>query len=182
MNESALAFLVTGALALAGTSHRGGRSSQFLEEREISDIIETFREDGGLVFGGGYCGISAILIQEVLLGGRGRLLGLVNKAHWNARPRRFVGHVVVEFEGVWWDAEGAHAENAQSLLSWGMLDIQDPDWELKGCPLTDEEAEEVSVVVVSKPQLRRLLHGDWDDSQVREELVDAKRLALRQRS
>ena len=73
---------------------------------------------------GGMCAEAAIAMNEVIFGGKGKLVAAVNKKLWE--EGRFLGHVAVEWEGSYWDADGE--KTWDEIESWGMVDENDEDY------------------------------------------------------
>lgn len=101
--------------------------------KEADEVIRRARLNGF----GGNCGRVAVGINRVLFGGKGKYVVATNPHISKAFGRPFMGHVVVEWNGVLFDATGAIADE-ESVEAWGMVDPEDPDWEF----LTSDEAHD----------------------------------------
>lgn len=101
--------------------------------KEADRIIRRARLNGF----GGNCGRVAVAINRVLFDGKGAYVVATNPHISKAFGRTFMGHVVVEWKGVLFDATGA-IEDEESVEAWGMVDPEDSDWEF----LTDDEAHD----------------------------------------
>lgn len=89
---------------------------------------------------GGHCASAAVAINRVLFDGRGEIIGIFNGAFES--KDRLIGHVVVDFEGIYWDAD-ATPKGADDVEHWGMLDHEDTDYkdEAKRLGFTFSEAQ-----------------------------------------
>ena len=86
-----------------------------LKPDEIKAVLELAYEFGFKGFGG-RCAAAAMAINRVLFQGKGSLVIAVNEALWS--KGRFVGHVVVEYGGVYWDAD-AKPKSQSDIDDWG---------------------------------------------------------------
>jgi hypothetical protein len=115
------------------------------ERREtLMDILQTARLDGWA----GKCFAAAVAINRALFGGEGELV-VAHNGPMAARGQ-FLGHAAVRYDGEIWDADGK-PKTEEDVTSWGMLDSQDPDYDL-----TDEEAEQVVFEVLTEADLLKL--------------------------
>jgi len=94
-----------------------------LTPEQYADIVEAARADGFEGFGGA-CGAAAVAIRRALFP-EGRLVAAVNKAFYEDAGI-MIGHVAVEVDGVYYDADGKPKE-WEEIESWGMLDFEDGD-------------------------------------------------------
>lgn len=78
---------------------------------------------------GGRCYAAAKEINEKVFDNKGLLVAAVNK-FWYLRGR-FLGHVAVLYDGVYWDAD-ARPKTWEDIESWGMLDPEDEDFAVPG--------------------------------------------------
>lgn len=85
---------------------------------EISEILSLAYDHGFKGFRGS-CAGAAIAINRVLFKNKGKFVISVNEFLWT-KIKRFVGHVVVEFEGVYWDAD-ARPKSFGDIDDWGDL-------------------------------------------------------------
>ena len=117
-----------------------------LSEETIGNVLQRAREAGFSGFGGN-CFQAAMAINQVLFGGAGRYVGAFNRLFH--QHGEFVGHLAVEFDGAYWDADGIPKE-FEDIESWGMLDPEDSDRreaaEDLGEEWDDDAAEEVETV------------------------------------
>ena len=118
--------------------------------RAFASIMAAARR-AGLDGFSGHCGEVAVVINRVLFGGRGQVVGAFNLAF--KKRRRLLGHVAVkvadEAHGVvFLDADGIQKDWLR-LESWGMLAEDDPDWheaaQKLGFIFTAKAAEEVGL-------------------------------------
>lgn len=100
---------------------------------------------------GGMCAEAAIAMNEVIFEGRGRLVAAVNEKLW--KEGEFVGHVAVEWEGSYWDAEGE--KTWEDIESWGMVDESDPEYSFENL----EEAYVVEKIYPSREELEEMFGG-----------------------
>ena len=106
----------------------------------------------GLRGAGGECAEVAIAINELWFEGRGELVAVANKYRW--RQGRITGHVGVRVGDSIWDYEGAFdgEEGLEDFMSWGMLALDDPTWNLP----SEEAADEVVFLRNLDPEKLRL--------------------------
>lgn len=127
---------------------------------QIRRILEAAVHDGFHGFSG-MCGQAAVAIDRILLNGRGEIVGAFNIA-FLARERH-IGHVAVAWNGRYWDADG-RPKDVDDILSWGMLDPEDPDYieeaRLFGFEWTEEAAEEVSLVTLDPARALTIFGSD----------------------
>lgn len=96
---------------------------QFLEAiqkptaAEISKKIKSLNIKCGW---GGKCGAAAIQINQEVFNNQGRLVVAANKYMWQ-KFYSLIGHVAVEYNGVYWDAD-AKPKSWEEIESWGMID------------------------------------------------------------
>lgn len=113
------------------------------------DVAAILKEAKGLGFEGfgGRCGEAAVAINRTLLDGKGTLVGAFNAAFLD--HDRLIGHVAVRHEGALWDAD-ARPKGEEDIESWGMLDLDDPDYREAadefGLAWDEEAAEKVDFV------------------------------------
>jgi hypothetical protein len=98
----------------------------------------------------GECAEAAVAINEVLFNREGTIVAAVNKWLYE-NEERFVGHVAVEWNGRYWDAEGE--KDWEEIESWGMADELDYDFE------KPEQAYEVEKIYPSKDELLEMFGG-----------------------
>jgi hypothetical protein len=103
---------------------------------------------------GGECAEAAIAINDVLFNEEGRLVAAINKWIWD-NEKRIVGHVAVEVGNDYWDANGK--KSWEEIESWGMLDENDPDYNLGDNP--EENAFAVEKIYPSKEDLIDMFGG-----------------------
>jgi hypothetical protein len=110
-------------------------------------------KDAGFYGFGGLCAQAAVAINRSLLAGEGQIVGAFNAA-FHAKGRA-IGHVAVQVRDGYWDSD-ARKKSADEILSWGMLDPDDPDYstaaEDLGIAWTDEAAEDVVLVALSEDE------------------------------
>jgi hypothetical protein len=114
-------------------------------DREIKEVLKTSpmtlqRADKAIRAAqlegfGGQCGRTAIAINRIVFGGKGRYVIATNPAISKHRGRLFMGHVVVEWKKRLFDANGLIGDE-HDVESWGMVDHADPDYAY----LTEEES------------------------------------------
>lgn len=112
---------------------------------------------------GGCCGAAALAINKLLFNDEGQILIAANKALFE-RDRRLVGHVgVLDENGVIWDAEQCYEgeEGIDDFIEWGMIDPEDPEYQV-----TEEESEKVELIELSNKDARKQFepcpHGDQE--------------------
>lgn len=127
-----------------------------IEDRAIA-VLRRAREAKLRGFGG-ECAEVAIAINDVLFNDEGILVAAVNKWLWE-NEGRMVGHVAVEWNRSYWDAEGK--KEWENIESWGMLDPEDPDYDFgtEDSELKVERANEVERVAPSKEELVEYFGG-----------------------
>lgn len=127
-----------------------------IEDRAIA-VLRRAREAKFRGFGG-ECAEVAIAINDVLFNDEGILVAAVNKWLWE-NEGRMVGHVAVEWNGAYWDAEGK--KEWENIESWGMLDPEDPDYDFgtEDSELKVERANDVERVAPSKEELVEYFGG-----------------------
>lgn len=103
---------------------------------------------------GGECAEAAIAINDVLFNDEGILVAAVNKWLWE-NEGRMVGHVAVEWNGDYWDAEGK--KEWENIESWGMLDESDEDYNFGDDP--EQNANKVEKIYPSKEELLKYFGG-----------------------
>ena len=103
--------------------------------------------------GGGYCGETAIEINQKVFGGKGKYIGAANKFLFDHEDI-FVGHVAVEYNNQIWDADGLI--DLERLESWGMVDPEDSDY-ADYLGWTEEDAYEVKIMKLTEDQIRKYL-------------------------
>lgn len=113
----------------------GVETPRGLTNDALLEILERAKLEGM----GGRCGDVAIAINRVLFDFEGELVAAANRHLWDRG--QFAGHVAVRVGDDVWDAQGVWEDEPvpEDLLSWGMLDPEDPDY---GLP-TDAAAEDV---------------------------------------
>ena len=94
--------------------------------REFMKIVEARVEYPRFSGMGGLCGQAAVAINRTIFGGRGQLVGCFNDAFYY-QADRMTGHVAVLMDGIYWDAD-ATPKTRDDIESWGMLDVEDPDY------------------------------------------------------
>ena len=109
--------------------------------------------DAGFYGFSGRCGQAAVAINRVLLDGQGTLVGAFNAAFY--AKGRLIGHVAVLVGDRYWDSD-ARPKSADEILSWGMLDPDDPDYvalaEHFGLTWDEDVAEDVTFVTLSEAE------------------------------
>lgn len=123
-----------------------------IEDRAIA-VLRRAREAKLRGFGG-ECAEAAIAINDVLFNDEGILVAAVNKWLWE-NEGRMVGHVAVEWNGAYWDAEGK--KEWEDIESWGMLDESDEDYNFGNNP--EQNANEVEKIYPSKEELLKYFGG-----------------------
>ncbi len=113
---------------------------------DVQAILQQARELGFEGFGG-LCGEAAVAINRILLDGKGTLVGALNAAFLD--HDRLIGHVAVRHGETLWDAD-ARPKDEQDIESWGMLDLDDPDYREVAAEIgllwDDDAAEKVDFV------------------------------------
>ncbi len=112
--------------------------------------------DFGLDGYGGNCGEAAIAINRLLLGNKGKYIGVFNK--WLYRKqRRMAGHVVVIYGDNIYDAEGMWEGDAaklpaipEDIETWAQPGRDDPDYDFP----SDKAAEEVEIVLLTEATIQ----------------------------
>ena len=96
------------------------KRSAKLDKKAITKRILTLKLHGY----GGACGSAAVIINEKVFDGKGKLVAVVND-YWLKRDRG-IGHVAVKFGNTFWDSRGQLSRD--DLLNWGNLDPEDSDY------------------------------------------------------
>lgn len=107
-----------------------------MSDDDISEKIRSLK-----IYGfGGFCGDAAVHINKQVFNNKGTYVIAANKFLWET-AQRVVGHVAVEYNGVYWDSD-AEPKEQEDIESWGMVDPEDPEYmDLDGW--TEEAAYEV---------------------------------------
>lgn len=116
------------------------------EIEEINSKIEALKIHGW----GGACGQAAIQINKQVFDGQGEYIAALNN-FWLERDR-WVGHVAVLYGDELWDSDGL-IEDQEDLRAWGMLDPEDPDWNVPGWD--EEAAYDADLYEVSEAEILR---------------------------
>lgn len=161
-NPMDLAF-ATGKLNLDVFSESGEESE--LDIEHIQKVLVRAK-----IYGfGGECAEAAIAINDVLFNKEGRLVAAINKWLWD-KEKRIIGHVAVQVGEDYWDSNGK--KSWEEIESWGMLDENDPDYDLGDSP--EENAFAVEKIYPSEEDLIEMFGGCNLNSFVRT-LEDADR-------
>jgi len=140
------------------------------KDSETINHAEAVLEKAGLYGFGGKCAEAAIAINDVLFNEEGRLVAAVNRWLWE-KEGRMVGHVAVEWNGAYWDAEGK--KEWENIESWGMLDERDEDYDFGDNP--EQNATDVEKLYPPKEELLEYFGGCDLSSLVRAlEVADKK--------
>lgn len=117
-----------------------------LDEQDIGDVLTRARELGFEGFGGA-CGEAAIVINRVLFDGKGTLVGVFNETFLG--HGRMIGHVVVLYDGNYWDAD-AYPKELSDIDHWGMLNPDNEDYALEaerlGFTWNEDTASSVAIM------------------------------------
>ena len=136
-------------LAFAAGKLNLGAFSESGDESEIDiDHVQKVLARAKIYGFGGECAEAAIAINDVLFNEEGRLVAAINKWLWD-KEKRIVGHVAVQVGDDYWDSNGK--KSWEEIESWGMLDENDPDYNLGDSP--EENAFAVEKIYPSSDDL-----------------------------
>jgi hypothetical protein len=142
-------------LAFAAGKLNLGAFSESGDESEIDiDHVQKVLARAKIYGFGGECAEAAIAINDVLFNEEGRLVAAINKWLWD-KEKRIVGHVAVQVGDDYWDSNGK--KSWEEIESWGMLDENDPDYNLGDSP--EENAFAVEKIYPSSDDLIEMFGG-----------------------
>lgn len=101
---------------------------------------------------GGACGAAALLINDKVFGGKGKLVAGVNE--YLLDQGHALGHVAVLFRGHYFDSDGEISE--EDLLGWGMVDAEE-----QGFPEGTEELADEAILVQFRNEKELMKHFPW---------------------
>ncbi|MEM0550256.1 MULTISPECIES: hypothetical protein [Aeromonas] len=134
-----------------------------LTDADIPAVISLAKERGFKGWGG-HCASAALSINRQIFNGKGQYVVSCNRALLSKGC--LVGHVAVQFEGYFYDADG-EPKDFEDIESWGMLDEHTVDFTMyfdEADPWNEEKALDVAMFTIQEDVVTDSLVMNFDMS------------------